>query len=80
MGTSKAAHPPDPEPIEIDGYRVELIWRATRMAAAEQNTAPSKLAEKLAAKGIELILLSSDKAARSAALACLAEAVGGKSI
>ena len=79
-GDLEGCPPPDPEPIEIDGYRVELIWRATRMAAAEQNTAPSKLAEKLAAKGIELILLPSDKAARSAALACLAEVVGGKSI
>jgi Lhr-like helicase len=68
--------PPDPEAIEIDGYRVELIWRAARMAATEQDTAPLKLGDKLAAKGIELVLLPSEKSARSLALANLAVALG----
>jgi hypothetical protein len=70
--------PPDAETIEIDGYRVELIWRAARMAAAEQDTAPPKLGDKLAVKGIELVLLPSEKNARSQALANLAVVLGGK--
>jgi hypothetical protein len=71
--------PPDPEPIEIDGCRVDLIWRTARMAAAEQDSAPPKLGDKLAAKGIELVLLPSERSARSQALADLAVVLGGKS-
>lgn len=70
--------PPDPEAIEIDGHRVDLIWRAARMAAAEQDTAPPNLGDKLTAKGIELVLLPSEKNARSQALANLAVVLGGK--
>ena len=70
--------PPDAEAIEIDGYRVELIWRTARMAAVEQDTAPPKLSDKLAAKGIELVLLPSERSARSQALASLAVVLGGK--
>jgi Lhr-like helicase len=68
---------PDPQAIEIDGYRVDLIWRAARMAAAEQNTAPPNLGDKLAAKGIELVLLPSERNARRRALATLAAVLGG---
>lgn len=71
--------PPDPEPIEIDGCRVDLIWRSARMAAAEQDSAPPKLGDKLAAKGIELVLLPSERSARIQALANLAVVLGGKS-
>jgi len=70
--------PPDPQPIEIDGYRVELIWRAARMAAAEQETAPPKLGEKLATKGVELVLLPSEKSARNQTLVNLAGLLGAK--
>jgi hypothetical protein len=72
--------PPDPQAIEIDGYRIDLIWRAARMAAAEQNTAPPNLGSKLAEKGIELVLLPSEKNARSQALTNLAAMLGGTSI
>jgi hypothetical protein len=71
--------PPDAEAIQIDGYRVDLIWRAARMAAAEQGTAPSGLLDKLAAKGIELVLLPSEQNARSQALANLATVLGANS-
>jgi hypothetical protein len=70
--------PPDPDAIEIDGYRVDLIWRAARMAAAEQDAAPPKLGDKLAAKGVELVLLPSEKNARRQALINLAAVLGAK--
>jgi hypothetical protein len=70
--------PPDPTAIEIDGYRVDRIWRAARMAAVEQDAAPPKLGDKLAAKGIELVLLPSEKSSRSQALQNLAVLLGGK--
>lgn len=70
--------PPDPEPIDINGYHVALIWRAARMAAVEQDSAPPKLGDKLAAKGIELVLLPSERSARSQALANLSVVLGGK--
>ena len=69
---------PDPQPIEIDGYRVDLIWRAARMAAAEEDAAPPNLVDKLAAKGVELVLLPSEKNARSQTLVNLASALGAK--
>ena len=76
-GDLGACPPPDPEAIEIDGHRVDLIWREARMAAVEQDAAPTNLAEKLTAKGIELVLLPSEKNARSQALANLAVVLGG---
>ena len=70
--------PPDPTAIEIDGYRIDRIWRAARMAAVEQDDAPPKLGDKLAAKGIELVLLPSEKNARSQTLENLAVLLGGR--
>src|SRR6202035_5267606 len=32
--------PPDAEPIVIDGYRLALVWRLARIAAAEQASVP----------------------------------------
>jgi Lhr-like helicase len=71
--------PPDAEAIQIDGYRVDLIWRTARMAAAEQDAAPAGLLDKLAAKGIELVLLPSEQNARSQSLADLAVVLGANS-
>jgi hypothetical protein len=71
--------PPDSKAIEIDGYRVELIWRLARIAAVEEGSAPPGLLDKLAARGIEAILLPSEKSTRSHVLADLAVALGGKS-
>jgi hypothetical protein len=50
------------------------------MAAVEQDTAPPGLLDKLAVKGIELVLLPPERNARSQALASLAVVLGGKSI
>lgn len=70
--------PPDPQAIEIDGHRVDLIWRAARVAAAEQDAAPPGLGDKLTAKGIELVLLPSETNARSEVSKRLAVLLGGK--
>ena len=70
--------PPDPTAIVIDGYRIDRIWRAARMAAVEEDAAPPKLSDKLAAKGIELVLLPTEENARSQTLQNLASALGGK--
>ncbi|HBO46163.1 MAG TPA: ATP-dependent helicase [Planctomycetaceae bacterium] len=69
--------PPDADPIEIDGFRIALIWRAARIAAVDEEMAPSDLAEKLAAKGIELILLPKDETLRLQARSNLAVLLGG---
>ncbi len=68
--------PPDPEPIEVEGVRIDLIWRAARLGAIEEDLASHGLVERLAAKGVELIVLPRAAEARRAALACLAEALG----
>jgi hypothetical protein len=73
----KGCPAPDPTPMVIDGYPVDLIWRAARVAAAEQDSAPADLSARLAAKGIELVLLPSEGDARSLALANLATVLGG---
>jgi hypothetical protein len=49
------------------------------MAAVEQDSAPLGLLDKLAAKGIELVLLPPEGNARSQALASLAIVLGGNS-
>jgi hypothetical protein len=70
--------PPDAEPIEIGGYQLTLIWRVARIAAAEQESAPTTLGDSLAAKGIELVLLPADITARQESISKLAIALGGK--
>jgi hypothetical protein len=72
---SDGCPPPDPEPITVDCVRIDLIWRAARLAAIEEDQASRELVERLAAKGVELIILPRDPEARSAALTRLAVAV-----
>ena len=69
---------PDPQPFEIDGYgRSDLARRKTGRGRGGGRGAP-KLGDKLAAKGVELILLPSEKNARSQTLVTLAAALGAK--
>jgi hypothetical protein len=70
---------PDAEAIVIDGYRIDMIWRAARIAAVEQDNAPPGLSDKLAAKGIELVVLPSERDGRQRAMASLAIVLGGNS-
>lgn len=68
--------PPDPEPITVGGVRIDLIWRTARLGAIEEDLASHDLVERLAAKGVELIVLPRTAEARSVALARLAAALG----
>jgi hypothetical protein len=68
--------PPDPEPITVGGVRIDLIWRTARLGAIEEDLASHDLVERLAAKGVELIVLPRTTEGRIAALARLAAALG----
>jgi Lhr-like helicase len=63
--------PPDAEPLHIDGLSLSLIWRTARIAAVEEAEAPPTIHETLAAKGLELITLPAEPAARAASIARL---------
>ena len=64
--------PYDPAPLDINGFQIDWIWRAARVAAVEDANAPSALSAQLAAKGIELIRLPQPAESRKAAIARLA--------
>lgn len=64
--------PPDAEPLDADGYSLPWIWRKPRVAAAEQEGAPVGLADCLAIKGIDLVLLPPSGPERAEAIAHLA--------
>lgn len=68
---------PDAAALVVDGYMLTLVWRSARVAAAEQSDAPPWLNHKLAAKGIELVLLPAYLPARNEAIARLAAMLGG---
>jgi DEAD/DEAH box helicase/Domain of unknown function (DUF1998)/Helicase conserved C-terminal domain len=70
--------PPDPKPLEIDGFQIEWIWRASRVAAVEDASAPANLTERLASKGIDLMRLPREKENREPAIAQLASLLNGK--
>lgn len=75
--TLKDCPMPDTSPLQIDGHSLSLIWRAARIAAVEEQSAPLGLADQLAAMGIELIVLPTNKAARATKVAELASMLGG---
>ena len=60
--------PHDAEPLDLDGFQIPLIWRAARVAAVEDATAPPDLAERLAAKGIDLFRLPQEAEALASIL------------
>lgn len=64
--------PPDREPLTIEGFEVAMIWRAARIAAVERAVAPKTLADGLAAKGIDLVLLPEKNPERGQQIAELA--------
>jgi hypothetical protein len=69
--------PNDTEPLEIGGFSVKWIWRASRVAAVDDAGAPVDLADSLAAKGIDLVRLPQEAEERSAAVARLASILEG---
>ena len=70
--------PHDMEPMEIDGFPIKWIWRASRVAAVEDAAAPVDLSGSLAAKGIDLVRLPDQAEERIAAVARLASILEGK--
>jgi hypothetical protein len=68
--------PPDAEPLDTGGYRLDWIWRSARVAAAEADAAPADLADRLGPKGIDLVLLPPADPARAEAIARLAGMLG----
>jgi hypothetical protein len=68
--------PSDPEPLTVDGLVIPNVWRSARIVAIEESDAPKGLADRLAAKGVELFILPSKPTDRSTALAKLATMIG----
>lgn len=68
----------DPEPFAIDGKTITLVWRGARVAAVDEADSLDGLADKLAAKGVTLIILPQGGPERSAALARLAAMLDGR--
>jgi hypothetical protein len=71
--------PPDRKALTIDGFEIPLIWRSARIAAVEKAIAPSVLSERLAAKGIDLVLLPANDPERGQEIRRLADLLEGKS-
>ena len=69
--------PHDAKPLEAGGFTIPWIWRKQRVAAVNQAEAPTDLATRLAAKGIELVLLPTESTERAVAVAELAALLGG---
>jgi hypothetical protein len=70
--------PPDAKPLEVDGFSIPLVWRKARIAAVERADAPPDLAEGLAGKGIDLVVLPTNGDERRQAIAGLVAALGEK--
>jgi len=64
--------PADPEPLKIDGLAIPHVWWSARIPAVEESEAPDNLADRLAARGVELFILPSNPTDRPSALARLA--------
>ena len=63
--------------LETSEFTIPWIWRKLRVAAVNQGEAPSDLAARLAAKGIDLVLLPAESGQRAVAVAELAALLEG---
>ena len=70
--------PHDTEPLDIGGFPIKWIWRASRVAAVDDAGSPVDLADLLASKGIDLVRLPGHSEERIAAVARLASILEGK--
>ncbi len=70
---------PDVEPLTIGDITITLVWRLARVAAIEEEKVLPHLREKIAAKGIELVVLSKDEKKRAEAFAHITSLLGKKS-
>jgi hypothetical protein len=62
----------------MDGRAISLVWRAARVAAVDEADSLDGLADKLAAKGVNLIVLPRSDPERRAAIAKLAATIEGR--
>ena len=69
--------PHDAKPLEAGGFTIPWIWRKQRVAAVNQEEAPADLGTRLAAKGIDLVLLPPESGDRKTAVEQLALLLGG---
>jgi hypothetical protein len=65
--------PPDAEPLDVGGFQLKWIWRSHRVAAVEADAAPDDLPDRLAAKGIDLVMLPAGDPDRAPVVARLAD-------
>lgn len=70
--------PPDAEPLNLDGFAIPLIWRSARVAAIEEADDYDGLEQKLAGKGVALVILPTDTQERAKATRKLAAMIEGK--
>jgi hypothetical protein len=68
--------PRDSEPLSVDEFKINMIWRSARVAAVELFEAPNGLGDKLAAKGIDLVLLPEGAHEREQQIVKLASLLG----
>lgn len=68
----------DPEPLDINGRLISFVWRAARLAAIDEADGLDGLADKLAEKGVDLIVLPQDGTERRAVIAKLAAMIEGR--
>ena len=69
--------PPDAEPLRLDGIEVSLVWRNQRIVAVEADSAAAARSADLEDRGLAVVILPSDGAARTAALEKLARQLEG---
>jgi Lhr-like helicase len=69
--------PPDAEPLRLDGIEVPLVWRNQRIVAVEADSAAAARSADLEDRGLAVVILPSDGAARTAALEKLARQLEG---
>ena len=69
--------PHDAKPLEAGGFTITWIWRKLRVAAVNLEDAPADLGTRLAAKGIDLVLLPQQSSERALAVEQLAALLQG---
>lgn len=64
--------PPDPEALIVGDISIPHVWRSARVAALDAHEVHDGIADKLAAKGVELVVLPQEASDRAKALVKLA--------
>jgi hypothetical protein len=64
--------PPDPEALIVGDISIPHVWRSARVAALDAPEVHDGIADKLAARGVELVVLPLEASDRAKALVKLA--------